>query len=279
MDVRLFLKLTLCLPMLSGIALPAQPPAASPIGSETRPDFARRDVVVPHGGEAEKRALAALAEAQKAVGGLRRLQEIHDVTRVVEMNNLAASGRVQATFQIVFPNVIRLTTDSPLGEITAFSDSKTGWTSSALGTDDKLPDWQLRASRLDLFRQLESLLQSDRDPDRKVEFVERGQVSGRPANVLQISSTAVGTIRLWIDVTSGDVVELEYRRIVTRGTGPIVNDFFHDYRWVGRTLRVPFYIHTLSDGQSYMDTRVIRAEYNRGLQTGTLSQKPPPKQH
>lgn len=221
--------------------------------------------------------MAALSRAQNAVGGLRRLQAIRDVTRVVEMVNLAADGKAEATFQIVFPNVIRLTTDSPLGKVTAFSDGKTAWASSSLGIDQALPEWQIRAARQDLFRQLESLLQSDRDPDKKVEFVEDSKVEERPANVLQISSPVAGSIRLWVDVASGDVLKIEYRRIVARGTGPVVTDFFSDYRWVDKMLRVPFYIHTVSDGQPYMDTRVLRAEYNRDLQAETLGQKPPSK--
>ena len=193
------------------------------------------------------------------------------------MVNLAADGKAQATFQIVFPNVIRLTTDSPLGKVTAFSDGKTAWAASSLGIDQALPEWQIRAARQDLFRQLESLLQSDRDPDKKVEFVEDSKVEERPANVLQILSPVAGPIRIWVDVASGDVRKIEYRRIVARGTGPAVTDFFSDYRWVDKTLRVPFYIHTVSDGQPYMDTRVLRAEYNRDLQVETLGQKPPPK--
>jgi len=252
-----FLKLALWLTLSSAIA-----------------SFAQSQAVAP---EVDQRAIATLSKAQKAVGGLHRLQAIRDVTRTVEMLNLAADGRAQATSQIIFPNVLRLTTDSPLGEITAFSDGHTGWVSSGMGVDDHLPDWQTKAARQDLFRQIESLLLSDRDLDRKVEFVEHGQVEARPASVLQVSSQTAGIIRLWIDDATGDLLKIEYRRMVPRGTGPLVTDFFSDYRWVKKTLRIPFYVHTLSDGQPYMDLRILRVEYNRGLQAETLGQKPQPK--
>ena len=189
------------------------------------------------------------------------------------MVNLTTKERARSTTQIIFPDVIRLTIDSPLGKLTAFSDGRTGWTSSALGLDDHLPDWQVRASRQDLFRQLESLLQSDHNADAKIEFVGRGKVEAHPASILKISSTA-GPIQIWIDTNSGDVLEMEYQRVVARGSGPTVEDFFTDYRWVKKTIRLPFHIHTLSDGKPYMDTEVVEVTYNRGLQTQALSQKP-----
>jgi len=237
---------------------------------------------VGHGGagaaEVDPKAAAILRKAQEAFGGLRRLQAIHDVTREVEMLNLASKEKARTTSQIIFPDVIRLSTESPLGEVTAFSDGQSAWASFALGTDDRLPEWQMKASRQDLFRQLESLLQSDRLAGRKVEFAEHGQVEKKAADILKISSPSSGSVRLWVDAASGDVLELEYQRVVARGEGPLVTDFYSDYRWVNKTVRVPFHTHTISDGQPYMDTQVLRADYNRGLKVEVLNQKPQSKQ-
>lgn len=238
--------------------------------------------VAPHGkadvaSELDQQAPAILHRAQDALGGLRRLQSIHDVTREVEMVNLATKEKARSTSQIIFPDVIRLTTDSPFGQLIAFCDGQSAWQSSSFGSDNRLPDWQIKASRQDLFRQLESLLQSDRDPERKVEFVERGKVNERPAEILRISSASAGTVRVWVDVASGDLLEMEYQRVVARGQGPLVADFYSDYRWVNKAVRIPFHIHTLSDGQPYMDTEVVRAEYNKGLKADVLAQKPSAK--
>ena len=229
--------------------------------------------------ESDQQAAAVLHKAQNALGGRRNIQAIHDVTCEVEMVNLDTKEHARSTSEIIFPNVVRLTTDGPLGELVAFSDGDSGWASSAMGLDDRLPDWQIKASRQDLFRQLETLMQSDGNPDRKVEFVERGKVEDRPADILKISSATAGSVRVWIDAGSGDLLELEYQRIVGRGSGPLVTDFFSDYQWVNKTIRIPFRIHTLSDGQPYMDTEVVRVEYNKGLKGDVLSKKPAPKQH
>jgi hypothetical protein len=229
--------------------------------------------------ELDPHGAAILHKAQDALGGLRRLQAIHDVTREVEMVNLTTKGKARSTSQIIFPDVIRLTTDSPFGQLIAFCDGQAAWESSSFGSDNRLPDWQIKASRQDLFRQLESLVQSDRNPERKIEFVERGKVNGRPADILKISSASTGTVRVWVDAASGNLLEMEYQRVVARGEGPLVTDFFSEYRWVNKTVRVPFHIHTLSDGQPYMDTQVLHADYNGGLKVEVLNQKPPSKQH
>lgn len=249
----------------------------SPLRSTILPRPMRGSVSETHV-RSDQRAAAVLQKAQNALGGPRHLQAIHDVTREVEMVNLITKEHARSTSQIIFPNMIRLTTNGPLGELVAFSDGESGWAFSAMGFDDRLPDWQIKASRQDSFRQFETLLQSERNPDRKVEFVERGKVGDRAADILKISSGMAGSVRVWIDTVSGDLLELEYQRIVARGAGPLVTDFFTDYRWVNKTIRIPFRIHTLSDGQPYMDTELVRAEYNTGLRSEVLTQKPAPKQ-
>ncbi len=219
-------------------------------------------------------AIAVLHKAQHALGGAERLRAIHDVTREVEMVNLATKETARSTSQIIFPDVIRLSSDSPFGQIIAFCDGQTAWESSPLGIDNRLPNWQIKASRQDLYRQLESLLLSDQDPDRKVEAAERGKVNGWPADSLKISSASAGTVRIWVDAGSGDLLEMEYQRVVAKGEGPLIDEFYSDYRWVNKTVRVPFHIHTLSDGEPYMDTEIVRAEYNKGLKADVLAQKP-----
>ena len=255
------------------------------LGQAASPSQSQPNAGIDHAGAGvaasalDRQTETILHKAQDALGGLRRLQALHDVTREVEMVNLTTKEKARSTSQIIFPDIIRLTTDSPFGQLIAFSDGQSAWESSSFGSDNRLPDWQIKASRQDLFRQLETLLQSDRNPDRKIEFAERDKVQGRAADILKITSAAAGTVRIWIDVASGDLLEMEYQRVVVRGAGPIITDFFSDYRWVNKTIRVPFHIHTLSDGQPYMDTAVVRAEYNKGLTADVLNQKPQAKQH
>jgi len=224
--------------------------------------------------EKSRRGIHALQRAQEAFGGLGRLQSIKDITRSLKLTDLASGAEAQETLQLLSSGAIRLEAASPLGETTSFYGGKTAWSVTEIGLDTSLPEWQLKAARQDLFRQLEFLVQSDHDPERSVEFVESDQVAGRAADVIEISSPEAGKVRLWIDSASGDVVKGEYPRIVSRGVGPRVTDFYSDYQWVDKLVRIPVKTHTLSDGQPYIDTIVVNSKYNQGLRAEDM-QKPP----
>jgi len=215
------------------------------------------------------RSLEVLRCAQQAAGGLPRLLAIRDITRAVEMVSNGATAR--QTVEIILPDTIRLTNTAGAAEITAFFDGISGWIKSPWGVDNLLPPWQRTAAEQDLMRQLESLLQSDHDNRKTVEFVESAAVGDRMANVLKISTPVAGNVRLAIDAVSCDSLRLEYTRIGPRGPGPLITDFYSDYRKLPNGLRMPFRIRTLSDGKPYMETVVTSVEYNRGLRAEALS--------
>jgi hypothetical protein len=225
----------------------------------------------PSDSEKHHRAISALQRAQKAFGGTSQLQTIRDITRTVKMVELSSGATAEETIQILFPRSIRLSMVSGLGDTISYCDGEKGWAVSDLGVDESIAEWQVQAARQDVLRQLEFLVQSDRYSDRSVDFVNRGEIAGRAADELQIKPTEGDPVFLWIDVASGDVLKLEYPRVVPRGKGPLVTDFYTDYRSAGRSFRIPYKIHTDSDGKPYMDTVVQQIEYNKGLRMEDLA--------
>ena len=215
----------------------------------------------------------ALRRAQKAAGGLDRLLAIRDLTRTVEMVASATGSKARQTVEIIFPRTIRLTNTVETTEITAFFDGVSGWIKSPWGVDDPLPAWQRTAAQQDVGRQLESLLQSDHDSRKTVEYLGSSEAGGNMADVLSISAPGAGAIRLVIDVETGDPLRLEYHRIGPRGPGPLITDFYSDYRKVAFGLRIPFRVRTLSDGKPYMETVITSIEYNRGLRSEVLGRR------
>jgi hypothetical protein len=269
--LQIFSKLLAIAILVAASAGSAFPQAPS------RPSQATQSPVASVPDEQHK-GIDALRRAQNAFGGYQQLQSIHDITRVVELLELTQKSKARETVQIVPPDAIRLTTESDAGKVVAFCDDKTSWAESEdFGLDDHLPNWQLKAAQQDLFRELVFLLQSDHDPSRTVRFVKTEVVEGKSADVIEISAERGGTVRLWIDTKSGDVAELQYPRIVQRGEGPLVSDFFSDYRLIHDKLRVPFKIHTLTDGQPYMDTAVVQIQYNTGLRVENLRKPSDPR--
>lgn len=141
--------------------------------------------------------------------------------------------------------------------------------------EQEYPAWQAKAAAQDLVRQLEFLLLSDRDPERTLDSFQRTEVQGKPAESVRIVDKHVGEVKLFIDAASGEPLQLEYRRILARGQGPVVTDRFSDFRDVGG-MRTPFKISSFSDGVPYMDTAVEKVEYNTGLTLADLARKDAP---
>ncbi len=224
-------------------------------------------------GENRQKAVEALQRAQRAAGGLDRLQAIRDVTRKLEMVELGTGSRAAQTVQVICPRTILLTNHVEEYEIAAFFDGIGGWIKSPWGDDNIVPPWQRDAAEQELMRQWELLLQSDRDSRKTVAYVKSAKVGDKSADVLSVSTAAGGTVTISIDSATGDVLTLEYPRIGPRGPLATVTDYFSDYRKAANGLRVPFKIHTLSGGQPYMDTTVVSLEYNRGLRAEVLGRK------
>ena len=175
--------------------------------------------------------------------------------------------------RIITPGAIHLMSEMAPGmKITAFFDGTRSWATSPWGSDDPLPAWQAKAAAQDLVRQLELLLLSDRVPERTVDSFERTDLQGKPAESIRIVDKSVGEMKLWVDAATGAPLQLEYRRIVAQGQGPVVIDRFSDIRDVGG-LKTPFRISTVADGVPYMDTTVAKVEYNTGLTLADLAKK------
>lgn len=229
----------------------------------------------PPAADNRQKAVAVLQRAQRAAGGLDRLQAIRDMTRRLDMLEAATGSRASETVEVILPGTIRLTQKIGTVEITAFFDGISGWIKSPWGSDDLLPSWQRDAAQQELIRQLEILLLSDQDSRKTIEYVKAGTVEDKAVDILDISSPSGGKLRLAVDAASGDVITLEYPRIGPRGQVATVTDYYSDYRKLPGGLRAPFKVHTLSDGQPYMDTVVSDLQYNQGLQPNVLGRKDP----
>jgi hypothetical protein len=224
----------------------------------------------------KEKAQRVLARAQQAMGGRAKLESIRDLTRTAELVQSDGGTKAAQVLRIIAPHVIHLTSELGPGlKMTAFFDGTRSWATSPWGNDEPLVDWQAKAAAQDLVRELEFLLLSDRDPDRTLDYLERTDVQGKPAEGIRIVDKQAGEVKLWIDAASGEPVKLEYPRIVARGRGPLVTDLFSDVRDVGG-IRMPFKISTLSDGAPYMDTVVVKMEYNTGLTVAELARKDAP---
>lgn len=248
-------------PVTVGVQAP-KPPVASP----ARADAASR-----------AKAVSILARAREAAGGVKNLQAVRDFSRTLELTQTNGGMKATQTQEAIYPGTLRLVNSiGPLGQgkVTAYFDvGGTGWMKSPVAFDARLPPWQMRAAQQDLMRPLEWLLLSDLRGERSVAFIERREVQGRLSDGVEISDKDAGTLRLWLEVKSGDPVALQYRRVGPKGDREQIVDYFSDF-FALNGVRTPRKISTKSDGQPYMESLVTRLEYNQGLQQSKLSAVP-----
>ena len=153
--------------------------------------------------ENEAKARGILVHAQQAAGGRAKLESIRDFTRTAVLEQTGSGGNAQQILRVIAPRVIHLTSDVGGAKIAAFFDGTRSWAVSPLGSNDPLPPWQAAAADLDLFRQIEFLLLSDRLPQRTLELLERAEIHGRQADGIRIADQRGSDVKPWIDAGSG----------------------------------------------------------------------------
>ncbi len=229
------------------------------------------------GGDAAREGLQVLARAQKAAGGAERLAAIRDSSRILLLTEKATLRTAERIFKFIPPSTILQEDRLPDGSaMTAFYDGEQGLLRSPWG-DDRLPAWQLAAAQQDGFRQLETLLLSDRMPSRSVAFIEREAVDERETDVIEIAE-AGQKVRLWVESGSGRLVKMSYPQMTTRGEGAPREDVYLDVREISGIL-LPSRVMTYSSGVAVMESLVQSVEYNTGLDAESLRKQaePPPK--
>jgi hypothetical protein len=227
----------------------------------------------PTGNEAAAKARRALERAQQAAGGRARLLAVRDITRVADLTQASSGVKATQTLRIVLPDAIHLVNEAGPATITAFVDPTRSWATSPWGVESPLPDWQARAARLDLLRELECLLVADADRKNTLDWIEQREFGGQRAEAIRIASPGAGEVTLFVDLATGDPLGVAYERPVDRGKGSLVIDHFSDFRKAG-ALRVPFKITTTNDGLPYMVSDITKIAYNSGLRVDDLARMP-----
>jgi len=133
-----------------------------------------------------------------------------------------------------------------------------------------LPGPQLEQVKGELFRETETLLLSDRDPDRTVNFVKKDKAGDREADVIEISSKDCQQVELYVDASSGQVLKKHYLGQAMAGTPPDVEELYEDFRDVDG-VRVPFKTTVFQGGKKFSDMQLTDVKYNTGLKPEDLA--------
>ncbi len=215
------------------------------------------------------RGIKILLKAQDAAGGADKLAAVKDLTRRGKFVAMGGMMTAEQTMHIILPDVFRQEMQMPFGPVVIFAAGDTGWMQGPQG-QMPLAGAALKQAQGALFRVRESLLLSDRDAERKVNFVESSELEGKATEVIEVSAGEGLSVKLWIDSASGDVLKTAYAGAAMSGAPAEVAEIFSDYREVDG-IRVPFQTKILQNGKDFAELTVSEAAYNSGLEKEALS--------
>ncbi|MEX2299713.1 MAG: pitrilysin family protein [Bryobacterales bacterium] len=212
-----------------------------------------------------------LAKAQQAAGGADKLAAVKDLTKSYSFKSKSGLNAEQ-TVRIVLPDTMLQESVLPFGKLVAAVGPEGGWMRAPQGLMP-MPPQQLEQSKGELFRLRESLLLSDRMPNRTVNFVEQADFNGRTAAVVEVSEQNGPSVRLWIDEASGELIKQTYQSSAITGSPAQVEQIFSDYRDADG-LRAPFKVTILANGEEFAQVEVSEIHYNTGLDKAAMMQPP-----
>ena len=208
-----------------------------------------------------------LKKGQQAMGGAAKLAAVKDYINSAEVEMQAGPQGVMKGKQKnlwLAPSGFRQEQELPFGKIIAAYDGQSGFLVTPQGTM-AMPPPVVDQVQGEIFRTLYSLLLSDRDATRKVNYVAAGVVE---------VSTANGKIaRLQFDESTGDLKKLTYVQEQMGGAPQNVEETFSDWREVGG-IKVPYSTIITQGGAKFAEVKVLDYKINTGLTVKELTIRP-----
>ena len=255
--------------------------AANPVmfgeGLETLGTVTKLDITIPEA-KAEvtetsdasmAQGKAILAQAQAAVGGADKLENVKDYTMLAEyqidpaVNNIGGAKVVQ-TDRWIKPTIFRQDSTLPAGRVSAYTDGKIGWISTPQGWG-ALTGVQRSQVTGDLFRVYFRLLLSDRVEGRTVNAIEE--------NTVQVTDSTGQLSTVEFDAKTHLPVRVSYDTQQAGGAPIYSEDVYDDFRDVGGIL-IPFKLTINQGGRRFADMVVKDYKINTGLSPQEMGRRP-----
>jgi hypothetical protein len=215
----------------------------------------------------EEKGKQLLERAQHAVGGADKLAAVKDMVEVADfhMDPSAHGSDMKRTDRWAAPSYLREETHLPFGDITLYTDGKTGWMANPQGSGP-IPAEQMKPVRNKLLRIYFDLLLSDRQPGRTVNLASDG--------ALDIAENDGNTLRLFIDGKTGLPAKVEYATPTMGGVpSATIDETFDGFEEVDG-IRVPNHLTITQNHNKYAEVTVESLKINTGLKLDELNKKP-----
>lgn len=210
------------------------------------------------------KAKALLAKAQAALGGAAKFAAVKDFVQTVEVTIQMPQGGpgMKATQRnyALLPDHFRQDQEFPFGKVVIYSDGKSGWMSTPQGLQP-MPPPVIDQVRTEMFREFIKLILSDRDPARKLAFVEED-------NTVVISGDGGRQIEIQIDPGTG----LPQKETYTTN-GRTLEETWSEWKDVDG-IKLPGAFSVIQAGKKFADSVVKEYKLNTGVTVEEISKKP-----
>ena len=226
---------------------------------------------VPEAGEAEvTKARAILTDAVNAHGGLDNLKGVKNIVTKGKMmvNTPGGMMELDGEVTIVLPNKARADLSMPaMGmQMSRIYDGQSAWMVMAQRVQP-LPADYVEEGKKEIFRDNIPLLTYVSNEETSVQYVGAEDVNGKMTDVILISNTPGGSIKLFIDQGTKHIIKKQFQAFTEQGPADR-EEFLDDYRDVSGVM-VAFHTVLFDNGEKSAEVTfseaIINAEVDEAL--------------
>ena len=226
---------------------------------------------VPEAGEADvTKARAILTDAVNAHGGLDNLKGVKNIVTKGKMmvNTPGGMMELDGEVTIVLPNKARADLSMPaMGmQMSRIFDGQSAWMMMAQRVQP-LPAAYVEEGKKEIFRDNIPLLTYAANAETSVQYVGAEDVNGKMTDVILISNTPGGSIKLFIDQETKHIIKKQFQAFTEQGPADR-EEFLDDYRDVSGVM-VAFHTVLIDNGEKSAEITfseaIINAEVDEAL--------------
>jgi zinc protease len=228
------------------ITIPAPPKSAAPPRAAAGP--------------AQPKGAALLAKMAQAMGGEANLAAIKDITEKADLTLDPAAGGLKVTQIELWTSGGHYREEDvlPIGKMTSYSDSRTGWVASPQGVV-AIPEPERKQIAFEIFRMWPAL------------FAGGHEIKDEANGTIGISDKSGNSLLLTIDPATGLPASENYSEAGTPGQD--VTETYADWQETNG-VKLPRKVTVTQNGKHFADIKVTGVAINQGLTPEQLSKKP-----
>ena len=230
---------------------------------------------VPEAGEEDvAKAREIIFAAVDAHGGMENLQRVKTVLWNAKMVMNSPGGEVTFDGQviIVLPDKMRydMTIVGMGVKMSRVFDGQSTWMVTPQGTQT-MPESFAEDDRNQIFRLHPYLLSYLATADVTVQHVGEEDVNGKSADVIWVSDTPAGSIKLFIDQESKYLVKTGFQALGQQESPVNREEFYNDYHDVSG-VKVPYSIVMIDNGEKFAEVTLSEATINAEVDESIFEQ-------